>query len=284
RKLVFSGEVSNPSEIENDDGMQRILSLCTENVVVDERDERIEHNERGREGERQPLWIDAHWPNDIGGKNRRGNEGVRPQQYPECDQQQRQCLDERAPSRGVLGGQKGKDGGDEPNDSKQTVAPHHPDEEKCWRRQRNERRRQRKPNRATPRQRSEGAKGDPIEAGRQQEHARRPGRDWIDQPPKHRHCGGLPIAKPPRRCVGIDIACIGGALAPLECQQREAESGCRHEQSAPPTPVLRRSLWRDYLFLLNSCHPSGSTAHRIKWSRGPRDYHPFAPGANREPP
>src|SRR5262249_11711309 len=175
RKLVFSGEVSNPSEIENDDGMQRILSLCTENVVVDERDERIEHNERGREGERQPLWIDAHWPNDIGGKNRRGNEGVRPQQYPECDQQQRQCLDERAPSRGVLGGEKGKDGGDEPNDSKQNVAPHHPDEEKCWARPGKQRRRPAKANRGTARQKKGACKGRPNRGGRGAETSPPPG-------------------------------------------------------------------------------------------------------------
>ena len=55
RKLVFSSEVSDASKIENDDRMQRILSFCPENVVVDERDQCVEHDEHGNESERQPL-------------------------------------------------------------------------------------------------------------------------------------------------------------------------------------------------------------------------------------
>src|SRR5260370_39093149 len=54
-ELVFSAEVGNAAEIEDDDLVYRILPLRAQESVVDERDERTKHNSRRHKGDCQPL-------------------------------------------------------------------------------------------------------------------------------------------------------------------------------------------------------------------------------------
>src|SRR5262249_30463173 len=74
-------------------------------------------------------------------------------------------------------------------------------------REREQRRRKPEPDRAPRRSERQRAEGEPIQRGREQEHARRAGRDRIDEPPEHRHRRRLPIAEAPSHGVGI----LGGA-------------------------------------------------------------------------
>jgi hypothetical protein len=101
------------------------------------------------------------------------------------------------------------------------------------RHERDKRGREAEPERAACGKESEQAKGEPVQGGRQQEHARRARRDRIDEPPEHRHGRRLPIAKMPGHGVGIDIAGIGRAVAGVEDQHGQAIAARHREERKP---------------------------------------------------
>ena len=256
--------MGDAAEIEDRDRVQRILPLRVENAVIDERDERVERNEGGQEEDRRSFQIEAHGPNDIGGKKRRRDHGIGPQQHAECDQQQRQGLKRQglkrqglngcAQARGPIGRGKGEHRRGEPNDGEQDVAPDHPDEKESRRREREQHRRKPESDRAPRRNERERAEGEPIQRGREQKHARRAGRDRIDQPPEQHHRGRLPIAEVPGHGVGIDIAGIDGAVAGIEDQHGEGIGGRQREKDKQRGPLPRGSLVCDRFAMLNGSH------------------------------
>ena len=246
--------MGDAAEIEDRDRVQRILPLRVENAVIDERDERVERNERGQEENRGSFQIEAHGPNDIGGKKRRRDHGIGPQQHAERDQEQRRGLNGRAQARGSIGRREGEHRRGEPNDGEQDVTPDHPDEKESRRHERQQHRSKAESDRAPRRNERERAEGEPIQRGREQKHARRAGRDRIDEPPEQHHRGRLPIAEVPGHGVGIDIAGIDGAVAGIEDQHGQGIGGRQREKDKQRRPLPRGSLVCDRFAMLNGSH------------------------------
>ena len=273
RELIFSRKVSDAAEIENQNRVQRILPLGVENAVVDERDKRIEQDDGRQKDDGHAPDIETHGPDDIGGKKRRGENRIRPQQHAERDQEQRQCLDKQPQPRGALRSGQGQHRGDEPNDAEQDVAPYHADEKECRRGEREQRGHQPEPGHAPHRDERKQTKTEPVQRGRQEKHARRARRDRIDQPPEHCHHRRLPIAEAPRLGVGIDIARVDGAIARIKHQQGQCKAAhCRKEDEPLERCASPRiGSWCDRIAFLHGCHQPPRLNQRVVVSQA-RDW------------
>jgi hypothetical protein len=131
-------------------------------------------------------------------------------------------------------------------------------------REREQRRRKPEPDRAPRRNERQRAEGEPIQRGREQEHARRAGRDRIDEPPEHRHRRRLPIAEAPSHGVGIDIAGIEGDVAGIEDQHGDGIGGRQREKDKQRHPRSRASLVCDRVAMLNGSHQHDPMRARIR--------------------
>ncbi len=133
--------------------------------------------------------------------------------------------------------------GDQPDHGEQHVAPDHPDEQECRRRERDERRRQAEPRRAARRRERDQAEAHPIQRGDQQEHAQRAGRDRIDQPPGEAHRRRLPVAEAPVPARRVDVGGVDGDVARMEHQDGERVAGGEQRQDRHDHAERRAALF-----------------------------------------
>jgi len=91
RILVLFCEVTDAAEVEDHDRLQRMLSRRTESAVVDKLNDRKEAEHRRDEQNSGSAQRKLAGPDQIGRKDRRREQGIRPQQHAygnKCEREQ----------------------------------------------------------------------------------------------------------------------------------------------------------------------------------------------------
>ena len=225
RELVLLGEMADAAEIEDHDRLQRMLADGSQRAVVDNLYQAKKHRHGGHEHDGRSLPAKLIGPDRISGEQRRRDKCIRAQQDAKAAQRKRERLKRQARNGAAPDGNKSDRTGQQPGDRKQDVAPDDPGEDESRRRQRQQRKQHGKQNRPPGERKCQCSEGQPIGRDDQQEHAARPRRDRIDQPPQHGHRRRLPVAQHAFGDVLEDVFCVIGHDARIEDQQRQSIAG-----------------------------------------------------------